>query len=69
VDLSHIKWSKPTTPIYLEPSDVIYVPKSALVDILRVTGFVGSMITFSSDALDIYNTMTQSNVKLPTDND
>ncbi|MEA1883368.1 MAG: hypothetical protein U9N62_02475, partial [Thermotogota bacterium] len=40
-------------------------PKSALVDILRVTGFIGSMITFSSNSLDVYNTMTQSNVQLP----
>ena len=68
VDLSNIKWSQPTDPIYLQPGDVIYVPKSALVDILRVTGFIGSMITFSSNALDVYNVMTQSNIQLLSDN-
>ncbi len=60
VDLSNIKWSEPTQKIPLQPGDVIYVPKSALVDILRVTGFIGSMITFSSNALDVYEAMTQS---------
>lgn len=65
VDLSNIKWSEPTDQVYLQPGDVIYVPKSALVDILRVTGFIGSMINFSSNSLDVYNTMTQSNVQLP----
>lgn len=60
VDLSNIKWSEPTQQILLQPGDVIYVPKSALVDILRVTGFIGSMITFSSNALDVYETMIQS---------
>ncbi|MFW6263808.1 MAG: hypothetical protein ACOC34_07230, partial [Thermotogota bacterium] len=45
-----------------------YVPKSALVDILRVTGFIGSMINFSSNSLDLYNTMTQSNIQLPFNN-
>jgi polysaccharide export outer membrane protein len=67
VDLSNIKWSEPTEQVYLQPGDVIYVPKSALVDILRVTGFIGSMITFSSASLDVYNTMTQSDVQFPVD--
>ena len=65
VDLSGIKWSKPTEPIYLQPGDVIYVPRSAMVDILRVTGFIGSMISFSTSSLDVYNGLTQSNVQIP----
>jgi len=74
IDISQIKWSKPTTPLYLEPGDVIYVPRSAMIDILRVTTFIGSMITFSTDAVDVYNGLTQSTVQLPlssdtTDND
>jgi fluoride ion exporter CrcB/FEX len=36
-----------------------------MVDILRVTGFVGSMITFSTNAVDVYNGLTQSNIQIP----
>jgi len=69
VDLSNIKWSQPTEAIYLEPGDVIYVPRSAMVDILRVTGFIGSMITFSTDAVDVYNGLTGSSVQVPVVSD
>lgn len=62
IDMSQIKWSKPTEPLYLQPGDVIYVPKSAMVDILRVTGFIGSMITFSTSSMEVYKAISQSDV-------
>ncbi|HPE70124.1 MAG TPA: SLBB domain-containing protein [Thermotogota bacterium] len=53
VDLSTIKWAETTREIFLEAGDVVYVPKSALVDILTVTDFLSKIISLTSSGITL----------------
>jgi len=39
----------------VEPGDVIYVPKSYMVDIKEIMGIISSLLTITSTGIDVYN--------------
>ncbi len=55
VDLDVIRMGRTSADVFLQPGDVVYVPRSAMVDILQVVTFIGRMISLVDSGVSLYN--------------